>query len=162
MAIVRFNFKDGGVDVAPKNGNKWTAEDLKSHIEIANINTKDTYLTTDGGELVVVEHKTGNILVRADEQATEEICDNIAEKVIPIIAEGLRVDESEIEEVNIDFEYAFINFIYDGIEVSYHIYEPCYSTISLDGEITTETIYQLSDFFDNVSMKEEIWDVLPC
>lgn len=161
MSKVRFFFQDGCLDVTAQSG-KWTAEELKSRLEENNINSENADLKMEGEELVVVEHKTGNIRAKADEQATEEILADIAEKVTPIIADGLCVDESEIKEVELDGEYNFINFWYDDIDVSYNYYEPCYSTISAYGEITAGTIYRLSDFLDDESMREAIWEVLPC
>ena len=73
---VTFYFADGGVEVTPKNG-KWTAEELKSHIEIANIGEHHTEM--DGDELVIIANE--KVVVRADEEATEQILEDLKEKV---------------------------------------------------------------------------------
>lgn len=80
MATINFILADGEVKVTPKNG-KWTAEELKSHIAIANIGAHHTNM--EGEELVVLD-KNRKVVVRADEEATEQILEDLANQFGPM------------------------------------------------------------------------------
>ena len=101
MVTIYFKLADGEVAVTPKNG-KWTAAELKSHIEIANIG--EHHAERDGEEMVVLDQNR-KVVVRADEEATKQIVEDMTNQLRKVLAEKLGCGEQAIEIPDLDINW---------------------------------------------------------
>lgn len=153
MTKIYFNLKDGEVAVTPKNG-KWTAEELKSHIEIANIGTHHTNM--EGEELVVLD-KNRKVVVRADEEATKQILEDLTNQVRPKLAENLKCGDQDIEDLEVDIDNVRVTFSYLSIEIILERGED--DEIYSKYPITRDEFETIYDFLNSVD-RDELFNIL--
>lgn len=153
MTKIYFNLADGEVAVTPKNG-KWTAEELKSHIAIANISK---YHTDTDGENFLVLNQHRKVVVRADEEATKQILEDMANQVRPILAENLDCGEQDIEDLEVDIYNDRVTFSYLSIEIALERDED--DEIYSEYPITRDEFETIHDFLNSVD-RDELFNIL--
>ena len=152
MSKVTFFLADGEVEVTPKNG-KWTAEELKSHIAIANIGEHHTEM--DGDELVIIANE--KVVVRADEEATEQILEDMTNQVRSKLAENMDCGDQDVEDLEVDIDNEQVTFSYLSIEITLERGEgdEVYSEYPIS-RVEFETIH---DFLNSVD-RDELFNIL--
>lgn len=152
MAKINFYLADGEVTVTPKNG-KWTADELKSHIEIANIGEHHTEM--DGDELVIIANE--KVVVRADEEATEQILEDMTNQVRPKLAENLKCGDQDVEDLEVDIDNERVTFSYLSIEIFLERGED--DEIYSNYPITRYEFETIHDFLNSVD-RDELFNIL--
>ena len=153
MAKIIFNLADGEVAVTPKNG-KWTAEELKSHIAIANIGEHHTNM--EGEELVVLD-QNWKVVVRADEEATEQILEDMTNQVRPKLVENLGCGDQDVEDLEVDIDNEQVTFSYLSIKITLERGED--AEIYSEYPITRDEFETIHDFLNSVD-RAELFNIL--